>query len=455
MFKRKKTTTTGKSFPVKVCTMDAELEFSLNWKATGQELFDLVCRTIGLRETWYFGLQFNDSKSYVAWLKLDKRVRDQDVDKTPPMTFLFLAKFYPEDVSEELVQEVTQHLFFLQVKQNILNMDLYCAPEASVLLASYAVQAKYGDFDESTYQPGLLANEDLLPRRVIDQYKMTLEMWEERIKIWYADHKGMSRDEAEMEYLKIAQDLDMYGVNYFQIFNKKESDLWLGVTNLGLSIYEHDNKLTPKIMFPWSEISNISFDDKKFIIKTVDKSSPNFTFYSKKLKMNKLILDLCIGNHDLFMRRRKPDPMDVQQMKAQAKEEKHRRQIERSKLAREKQLREDLERDKAALEQRLIQYQEELRIANESLQQSNESADLLAEKSMLAEQEAMLLQQKASEAENEVQRIKLTVIQTEEEKKAIEDKARETEQLVKRYYEEAERRRNEADELKREVVHAK
>lgn len=55
---------------------------------------------------------------------------------------MFLAKFYPEDVSEELVQEVTQHLFFLQVKQAILSMDIYCPPEASVLLASYAVQAK-------------------------------------------------------------------------------------------------------------------------------------------------------------------------------------------------------------------------------------------------------------------------------------------------------------------------
>lgn len=63
----------------------------------------------------------------------------------------------------------------------------------------------------------MLASEDLLPQRVIDQYQMTLEMWEERIKIWYADHRGMSRDEAEMEYLKIAQDLDMYGVNYFPI----------------------------------------------------------------------------------------------------------------------------------------------------------------------------------------------------------------------------------------------
>jgi merlin protein len=63
----------------------------------------------------------------------------------------------------------------------------------------------------------MLASEDLLPQRVIDQYQMTPEMWEDRIKIWYADHRGMSRDEAEMEYLKIAQDLDMNGVNYFLI----------------------------------------------------------------------------------------------------------------------------------------------------------------------------------------------------------------------------------------------
>ena len=31
---------------------------------------------------------------------------------------------------------------------------------------SFCVQAKYGDYDESTYQPGLLANEELLPQRV-------------------------------------------------------------------------------------------------------------------------------------------------------------------------------------------------------------------------------------------------------------------------------------------------
>ncbi|CAK9818308.1 NF2 [Anthophora quadrimaculata] len=451
-FRRKKS---GKSFPVKVCTLDAELEFKLEWRSTGRDLFDLVCRTIGLRETWYFGLQYEDTKGFISWLKLEKKVQDQCISQQPTTPFMFLAKFYPEDVAEELVQEVTQHLFFLQVKQAILSMDIYCPPEASVLLASYAVQAKYGDYDEVSYRPGMLASEDLLPQRVIDQYQMTPEMWEDRIKIWYADHRGMSRDEAEMEYLKIAQDLDMYGVNYFPISNKKETDLWLGVTALGLNIYEKENKLAPKTTFTWSEIRHISFDDKKFVIKPVEKTSPNFVFFSQKVRMNKLILDLCIGNHDLFMRRRKPDSMEVQQMKAQAKEEKSRRQIERNKLAREKQLREAAEREKAAMEQRLLQYQEEIRLANEALRRSEETADLLAEKSRVAEEEAMLLSQKASEAEQEITRIRLNNMKTEEEKVHLERKTREAELLTERLVQESERRAAEAEKLKDELLRAR
>lgn len=43
------------------------------------------------------------------------KVLDQEVPKDSPITFHFLAKFFPEKVEEELVQEITQHLFFLQV----------------------------------------------------------------------------------------------------------------------------------------------------------------------------------------------------------------------------------------------------------------------------------------------------------------------------------------------------
>lgn len=122
---------------------------------------------------------------------------DQEVPKDSPITFHFLAKFFPEKVEDELVQEITQHLFFLQVcgscscesgmisvhdglfcstetsffamiylvffekrypkvdiktlpvsftkvKKQILDEEIFCSPEASVLLASYAVQAKVG-----------------------------------------------------------------------------------------------------------------------------------------------------------------------------------------------------------------------------------------------------------------------------------------------------------------------
>ena len=57
----------------------------------------------------------------------------------------------------------------------------------------FCVMLQHGDYDESTYQSGMLASEDLLPQRVIDQYQMTSEMWEERIKTWYADQRGLSR----------------------------------------------------------------------------------------------------------------------------------------------------------------------------------------------------------------------------------------------------------------------
>lgn len=189
-FKIKNLTNKNKSkmVAVTIYAMDAQLEFEIDYRSEGRYLFDLIARTIGLRETWYFGLQYLDNKECIAWLKMDKRICDQDASLTkhvprsssnfsnyslssaqyslntmnekdcmiPQMSFVFLAKFFPEDVADELIQQITQHLFFLQIKQAILNMDIYCPPEASVLLASYAVQAKYGDFDESKYKPGRL-----------------------------------------------------------------------------------------------------------------------------------------------------------------------------------------------------------------------------------------------------------------------------------------------------------
>ncbi|XP_070760710.1 NF2, moesin-ezrin-radixin like (MERLIN) tumor suppressor a isoform X7 [Enoplosus armatus] len=358
----------ARNFNVRICTMESDMEFSCEVKWKGKDLFDLVCRTLGLRETWFFGLRYN-IKDTVAWLKMEKRV-----------------------------------------KKKILEEEIHCPPEASVLLASYAVHAKYGDYDPNIHKPGFLAEEELLPKRVINLYQMTAEMWEERITACYAEHRGRTRDEAEMEYLKIAQDLDMYGVNYFLI---------------------------------------------RFTIKPLDKKTNVFKFNSSRLRVNKLILQLCIGNHDLFIRRRRVDSLEVQQMKAQAREERARKQVERQRLQREKQLREEAERARDELERRLIQLQDEAHMANEALLRSEQTADLLAEKAQIAEEEAKLLAQKAAEAETEMQRIKVTAIRGQEERRLMEQKMLEAEMLALKMAEDSERRAKEAEQLKQDLQEAR
>lgn len=61
------------------------------------------------------------------------------------------------------------------------------------------------------------------------------------------------------------------------------------MTALGLNVYEKENKLQPKTTFTWSEIKNIGFDKKKFIIKPHDKNTPNFVFFSQNVRMNELV----------------------------------------------------------------------------------------------------------------------------------------------------------------------
>ncbi|XP_025057775.1 ezrin isoform X2 [Alligator sinensis] len=417
-----------KPINVRVTTVDAELEFAIQPNTTGKQLFDQVVKTIGLREVWYFGLQYEDNKGFQTWLKLDKKVSAQEVRKESPLQFRFRAKFFPEDVSEELIQDITQKLFFLQVKEGILSDEIYCPPETAVLLGSYAVQAKFGDYNKDVHKPGYLNSERLIPQRVMDQHKLSRDQCEERIQVWHSEHGGMLKEDAMLEYLKIAQDLEMYGINYFEIKNKKGTELWLGVDALGLNIYEKEDKLTPKIGFPWSEIRNISFNDKKFVIKPIDKKAPDFIFYAPRLRINKRILQLCMGNHELYMRRRKPDTIEVQQMKAQAREEKHQKQMERQQLENEKKRRETIEREKEQmlrekeeLVMRLQEYELKTQKAERELSDQIQRARQLEEERRRAQEEAERL---------EADRLAALRAKEELEKQAV-DQIKSQEQLAK------------------------
>ncbi|XP_047104403.1 LOW QUALITY PROTEIN: moesin/ezrin/radixin homolog 1 [Schistocerca piceifrons] len=445
----------GKVMNVRVTTMDAELEFSIQHTTTGKQLFDQVVKTIGLREVWFFGLQYTDSKGDLTWIKLYKKVMSQDVKKENPLQFKFRAKFYPEDVAEELIQDITLRLFYLQVKNAILSDEIYCPPETSVLLASYAVQARHGDYNKAIHTPGFLANDRLLPQRVMDQHKMTKEEWEQSVTTWWNEHKGMLTEDAMMEYLKIAQDLEMYGVNYFEIRNKKGTDLWLGVDALGLNIYEQDDKLTPKIGFPWSEIRNISFNDRKFIIKPIDKKAPDFVFFAPRVRINKRILALCMGNHELYMRRRKPDTIDVQQMKSQAREEKLAKQQQREKLQMEIAARERAEKKQQEYEERLRTMQEEMAKRQQDLEAAQDMIRRLEEQLKQLQKAKEDLEMRQNELQLMMERLEESKNMEAAERAKLEEEIASKQEEVRRIQNEVEAKDEETRRLQEEVEEAR
>ena len=68
-------------------------------------------------------------------------------------------------------------------------------------MASYAVQAKYGDYQKDVHTPGFLSSDRLLPDRVMQQHKLSRDEWEDRISTWYTEHRGMLQEGTQQSIL--------------------------------------------------------------------------------------------------------------------------------------------------------------------------------------------------------------------------------------------------------------
>merc|ERR1712106_740734 len=283
--------------------------------------------------------------------------------------------------------------------------------------------------------------------QVMSGHKLSREEWENKISLFHAKHKGMTREDAMMEYLKVAQDLETFGISYYDIANKKGSELILGVDCLGINVYNEGDRLSPKISFPWSEINRISHKNNNFIVKLNDKKSPKFVGMCRKPKMSKKIYELASGNHEMYMRRRRPDTLEVQQMKAQKRDDETARAKDKAELSKEvaarakaEQMREEMETKYKEMEANMKKRESELEEANENIKRLEEQLRELREaKDNLESQQEELkeMMQKLEEAKNleaeEKQRmeeeIKLKADEIEEVRNLVEEKEKLTRDL--------------------------
>lgn len=79
----------------------------------------------------------------------------------------------------------------------------------------------------------------------------------------HSELKGLSKELAEIRYLKEAQALPEYGMVFYEVAKTKREKVGttlLGLSVRGLVIYDvHRNVKTPTSHWPWNKIKNISF----------------------------------------------------------------------------------------------------------------------------------------------------------------------------------------------------
>ncbi|KAF0989913.1 hypothetical protein HZS_6391 [Henneguya salminicola] len=110
-----------------------------------------------------------------------------------------------------------------------------------------------------------------------------------------------------MQALVLMEQSPMYGITFFQITNKKRTNLLLGVDCYGMCIYLPKNRKNPETTLSWSEIHSISYTNSEFAITPRNKTDPKATFYGFSLAQCRKMFDTVVKNHKLFLQRRRCD----------------------------------------------------------------------------------------------------------------------------------------------------
>ncbi|XP_019306052.2 band 4.1-like protein 4A isoform X4 [Panthera pardus] len=258
----------------------------------GSVVLDHVFRHINLVEIDYFGLRYCDRTHQTYWLDPAKTLAEHKelINTGPPYTLYFGIKFYAEDPCK-LKEEITRYQFFLQVKQDVLQGRLPCPVNIAAQLGAYAIQSELGDYDPYKHTAGYVSEYRFVP----DQK----EELEEAIERIHKTLMGQAPSEAELNYLRTAKSLEMYGVDLHPVYGENKSEYFLGLTPVGVVVYKNKKQVGK---YFWPRVTKVHFKETQFELRVLGKdcNETSFFFEARSKTACKHLWKCSVEHHTFF-----------------------------------------------------------------------------------------------------------------------------------------------------------
>ncbi|BES93408.1 tyrosine phosphatase, non-receptor type nt6 [Nesidiocoris tenuis] len=270
------------------------IECTLSSESVGRDCLDNVCQRLGLQQPEFFGLRYVNRNGQSRWVELERPLKKQLDKNARDMNLCLRIMFYVSGVGL-IHEENTRYHYFLQLKSDVIEGRINCNHKQASMLASYSMQAEFGNHDLERHTAEYLKDFALFPKHLTQDGH--LESLIQSVILQHSALAGLPQGTAEEYYILAAQQLEGYGLETFEAKDYQGKDVIIGVSLNGIIISFKDN--SPPNFYRWKDITNVVNHKRNFGMELQDPSeTPNFQL--PDVETAKYIWRMCVHQHQFF-----------------------------------------------------------------------------------------------------------------------------------------------------------